>query len=253
MGVTKLAFAWVCAAGVIANAAQTPLPAVQIPTDTPDGREYRIHLPPAAAKEDCFVRIHQTGPFGGYGYGGYDAKKLSDGYTFRTGLKGKPASTLKVAMWCRGFGMAVVDEPSLGTSSFDKTLSLTPLKDIQMNGRLLTSADGVTLAGSTVRVWYVAHWLCEFFSLMDCGVPQWEVATATVALDQFELRVPDFAADPVVKKYTGWPHPGSFTFRADRAIAPYNYWLDTEQAKFGGIPVAATYPPLIFRPRRHGS
>jgi len=104
-------------------------------------------------------------------------------------------------------------------------------------------------------VYYSAPWLCGFFGLPDCMVPQWEVAVDRVRMDgTFGVMVPDFAHDPIVQApVPGWTSgPDGFRLRADRVVAPYNYWLEPDGAAIGRIiPVAVSYPELILRPRRH--
>jgi len=51
----------------------------------------------------------------------------------------------------------------------------------------------------------------------------------------------------------GWRGgPDGFRVHADRDVAPYNYRLERDGDTFGAnIPIAARYPELILRPRRH--
>jgi len=42
-----------------------------------------------------------------------------------------------------------------------------------------------------------------------------------------------------------------FSLRADRNVAPYDYWLEQKGATFGKVSVASAYPSLVLRPRRH--
>jgi hypothetical protein len=223
----------------------------------PDGREFVVHVEPASAAASCWFHHVQYGAFGASGSG--DGRPISGGaFAIRTGIGDKPAKSLKVAVWCRGLGMALLDISALESSGYEQTLSLLPLKPIPLAGRALPSSDGVSLSNAELRVLYVAPWLCTFFNLMDCGVPQWNVATGRIATDgTFQVVVPDFAADPVIKKWASEPAilsgPGVFRLRADRSAAPYNYWLELDRnAAFGGaVPVAAAYPEMLFRPRRN--
>jgi hypothetical protein len=244
-----------CAAalGIHATNQTPPVLPQSVPLE-PDGREFMLHVTPAAALNACVFNSFQTGAFGGYG--STLVRNLGGGaFALRTGLGGKPATTLKIAMWCRGYGMALVDVAALESSTFERSISLTPRKELPMAGRLLPSSDGVSLAGATLRVYYNADWLCEFFNLADCMVPTWEVAVDRIAdAGTFRVMVPDFAGDPVVAKSPGGTpraSPGSFSLRADRNAAPYDYWLEREGATSGTVAVASTYPSLVLRPRRH--
>jgi len=151
--------------------------------------------------------------------------------------------------------MATLNISSLPSSTFEATVALTPLAEQPMTGHLLPSTDSVRLTGATLRAYYNAPWLCGFFGLPDCMVPQWEVAVERVRADgTFRLMVPDFAHDPIVLSPTpGWRNlRDGFRLRAERDVAPYDYWLEPNDDAPGSIiPVAARYPELILRPRRN--
>jgi hypothetical protein len=102
-----------------------------------------------------------------------------------------------------------------------------------------------------LRVWYHAQWLCGFYNLPDCGVPQWEVAVDRIAEDgTFRVSVPDFARDPLVRAASPGPHDaGGFTLAADRTSAPFHFALEQDGASPGMVPIAASYPNLGLRPR----
>lgn len=220
----------------------------------PDGREFVVRVTPADPISTCHVQSFQTGSFGGYGDFS-NAEPDRGAFRIRTGIGGQPAATLKVAIWCRRHAMATLNITSLASSTFEAPVSLAPLAEQPLTGHLLSSTDGVSMAGATLHVYYSAPWLCGFFGLPDCMVPQWEVAVDRIRTDgTFRLMVPDFAHDPIVQAGApGWTSgPDGFRLRADRDVAPYNYWLDPDGAARGTIiPVAANYPELILRPRPH--
>ena len=231
----------------------TQLPERSIPIGMPDGRSFIVRVQPAVLATSCQFHHYQTGAFGGFRT--TDAIPMGGGaFAIRTGIGDKPATSLKVSVWCASSAMALVEIPALESSGFERTLTLVPMKPVPLAGRVLASPDGVSLTGAEVRVHYSAPWLCAFFNLMDCGVPQWEVAIGRIATDgTFRLLVPDFAADPVVMARASTPlhGAGAFKLRADRSTAPYNYWLELEGGKFGDVAVAASYPELRLLPRRH--
>ena len=217
----------------------------------PDGREFVVRIDPVSASKSCWLDPFQTGAYGGFG--GPDARPIGGGaFAIRTGIGNEPARTLKVAVWCRGSGMALLDVPAVEASGYDRTVRLSPLPDVPLTGRVLPSADGVSLAGAEVHVSYVAPWLCGFFNLADCWLPQFEIASAPIGDDgTFRVLVPDFANDPVISRAapaeTGGP--GGFKLRA-RNTAPYDYWLEPDGARSGLVPVARLYPQLLLHPRR---
>lgn len=219
----------------------------------PDGREFVLRVSPPAPMSSCAFQSFQTGSFGGYG--GLPVTDRGSGvFAITTGLRGQPATALKVAVWCRGFAMATIDISTLPSSSFESAVSLTPLPEIPMTGLVQASADDVSLAGASVRVYYTASWLCGFFNLPDCGVPTWEVGRDRIADDgTFRVMVPDFVRDPVAQMSTpGWPRiRGEFRLRAERTSAPFDYWLEQDGSGGVVVAVAASYANLVLRPRRH--
>ena len=227
----------------------TQLPERSIPIGMPDGREFVGRIEPVSAASSCRFRYFQSGAFGGIGSD--DVRPMGGGaFAIRTGVGDKPARSLKVSVSCPGAGMALLNVPALESSGYERTLSLVPLKPVPLAGRVLPTTDGVSLAGAEVRVDYVAYWLCGFFDLPDCGVPQWQVATGRISADgTFRVMVPDFAADPAIKPWA-FASNHVFKLRADRSTAPYNYWLDLDGGKAGEVAIASTYPALRFQPRR---
>jgi hypothetical protein len=218
---------------------------VQIPIGVPDGPEFVLNVSPEVPLENCHLTSYQAGAFGGHG--SLPVRSAGPGrFALRTGLGGKPALELKVAVWCSGYGMALVDVPSLDQSGWARSLTLSPLAHRTIDARVLPTDDGLSLVGSQIRVFYVAYWLCGFFNLPDCMVPSWQVAVGEVgAGDTVHIDVPDFARDPV----TG-PDAG-FKLRADRTEPPYHFWLETPAAPLGVIPASTDLRNLVLRPRRH--
>ncbi len=237
----------------IAAIIASQLPSQSIPIAFPDGREFVIHVSPAVEAGSCHLTSFQSGGFGGFG--GAPVSEAGGGvFAIRTGVGARPATSLKVAVWCRGFGMALVDAALLEPSTYRRNLVLSRRDSVVMTGQVLPAADGVHLAGATLRVFYVAAWLCGFFDLPDCGVPQWEVAVAPIGRDgTFRVDVPGFAGDAIVRQWTSPTafNGGHFMLRADRDVAPHHYWLERADAPRGPLAPASGYPHLRLQPRAH--
>jgi len=228
---------------------------------TTAGRDFVIHLTPGVAKGSCRGQKYQVGAFGGEATQLPDTKASGEAIAVPTGLQGQPATSLRVALWCRGYSMVLIDVPSLPASTFQAQVSLVPLNDVPFSGKVSASADGISMVGATLRVFYQAPWLCRFFGWLDCLVPQWEVSAGTIRDDStFAVMVPDFAADPAilaavpsaigglgVRAVPGVTPPaedrGVLLLRADRRAAPYNWWL-------GSLPLAARYVDMALQPSR---
>ena len=233
--------------------AQSALPPTPLPVRM-DGQTgtFLIRLPPNARVDGCEVRTLQTGAFGGLA--GQAAPPVIDGNTIRlaTGRDDKPAKTLKVVVWCPGYGFGLIDEPALEHSKGETTIALKPLRDVEINARVLPAADARNLTGLQARVFYSAGWICDFFNLIDCGVPEWIIATPRVGVDgALRFSVPDLAADPAITAYTDI---GAFRVDVLPDRPPYGtYVLEAEgdvRGSFGMITVAKRYPPIVMlRPR----
>jgi hypothetical protein len=221
-------------------------PGAQFPT-APDGREFVIRIEPPGAMSSCEFPNIQRGSFGEFVHA--DVRSAVGGvFALHTGIGDKPATELKIAVWCPGFGMGLLNVQGVQSSGYERTLTLSPLKSIPLAGRVLPSDDGVSLANAKLRVSYEAFWLCNFFKEQDCGVPQWEVSTDHIAADgTFRVLVPDFAADPAIKEWADGPltndAAGVFYLQAEPSTAPWHYRLAT-------VPVAAEYPDLRLSPKR---
>lgn len=236
--------------GVPALLATTVVTAIQIPLGPdPNGAPFVFRFAKPTALDRCAIQVFQTGEFGGLGWPAQPVQGVRSEYVFRTGSGGKPARTLKASVWCPGSTIALVDVPALGTKPMAASVWFKPLRDLSISGRVLPADDGVDLTGAELIVWYKAHWLCEFFALTDCWTPQWEIARTRIAPDKsFEVKVPDFAADPALARFR---ELGAFGIGADRSAPPYNYRLEMESAPGGAIPVSTTYSRIELRPRRH--
>jgi hypothetical protein len=234
-----------------------------------NGPQFSFQFESGVPVERCFIDAMQsTG--GGMGRSTSRPRASGSQIVVRTSIdRGLPPRALKAAMWCPGFGMALVDVPSLEQANFQTTVKLTPRPDVVLAGRVLPPADSVSLANATLRAYYEADWLCGYFEQTDCGVPQWEVTTGRVAADgSFRVMVPDFAGDPVVGtggRHAGAWRAGAFWFRADRSQAPFHYRLTPDgdpcwagrieqpgslpimPCGAGTLPVAAEYRELILR------
>jgi hypothetical protein len=229
---------------------------VSTPPSGGAGREFIVRIDPPVAAGSCMFWHQETGPL--LGTGGTDARPAGNGaFAIHVGTVSPAPTFLKVSIWCRGAGMAVVDVPAVETSGYERVVTVAPLKPIPLSGRVQPSLDGVSLAGADLRVLYQADWLCSFFGRPDCGIPQWEVATGKIGADNsVRVMVPDFAADPVVTlwaKSSGFGPfgAGGFRLQVNRSVAPCTYWLEHDSGTFGVIPIAAAYQNLLLQPRRH--
>lgn len=212
-----------------------------------DGREFELTLSSAVALGECRLDSFQNGPFGGRGYE-LPARDLGNGrFALRTGVKGVPAVGLKVAVWCRGYAIALVDVPSLGAADWKGAATLTPLPEVTITGRVLPPDDGVSLAGARLLVLHEDAWLCGFFNLPDCMSAIRDIGSGAIASDgSFKISLPDIARDPVIAK---WSRRHPLGLRVDRTEPPYHYTLERDEAS-GALFFSDLWTDVVLRARR---
>jgi hypothetical protein len=87
-------------------------------------------------------------------------------------------------------------------------INLTPLPTLRFAGVIRGWATPEPAMVVSVAFW--PEWICSFFHLADCMLGGWRIDTSPIAIDgTFVVRLPDFAADPIVGSFA---HPGRFGF-----------------------------------------
>jgi hypothetical protein len=202
---------------------------------------FRIHLPEAVDTKGLEITYYLIGPFGGYG-GFVRTKAGVHEYVIETSYDGKPARSLKAAVYCPGYQVETLDYPSLaGPWERDAELRPKPLATVPFSGKVVLPAR-LRAAEVRVEVAVAASWECEFFGLMDCLYAPYKVTSAEVAEGGgFSVALPDFAHDPVVSSYK---RPGEFIFTvSERKSGKRLFWLRPEggSGMNGSIPISARY------------
>ena len=165
------------------------------------------------------VWVYLTGPFGGAGWSSSVATSRGratyvkpDEYALETTHEGKPAATLKAAIFTPAYGVALVDVPSLDAHP-TRQLSAPPqsLPRVRFRGRVVMPAKDPLPPALTLDL-VTADWTCEFFKLADCMVALNTIASVRLGNDgRFTLDVPDFTRDPALKPFA---NKGTFSLRA---------------------------------------
>src|SRR5262250_237942 len=105
-----------------------------------------------------------TGAFGGYGGFVRTEPKVQD-YVIDTWYENKPASTLKIIVYCPGYGIELLDIPSLADlSAKSASVELKPLPAVHLSGKIVTP-DGGAPKDFKIEVIYLAYWGHEFFGI----------------------------------------------------------------------------------------
>jgi len=218
----------------VAGAAQQGLPAISIPLALPvDGRPFVVELPDAVSADRCVVHSQQTGPAGGFGGALF---KPVDRHTIEIPT-GKGFLTLKAVVWCRGYQTAIIDVPSLETSSFQTTLTLRPQSTLRVTGRI-QSDPGIDLTGQELEVGFDAPWQC--FGSSECFSSLTPIASVRIAAGgAFVFDVPDVLADPIVRRSQ---YRGGFSMSVNAAA------ISATAIRLGPpVPVAASYSdPIVL-------
>ena len=98
----------------------------------PAGRPFAFHFSQPVPFERCSVYTYQTGDFGGLGLPAFPpfGGRMGTVYTMRTGNNGKPARTLKAAVWCPGFASEVIEIADLAAAKPEVSVPLKPLGNV---------------------------------------------------------------------------------------------------------------------------
>jgi hypothetical protein len=168
-------------------------------------------------------------------------------FALATELDGRAGKSLRIAMWCRGFGMSLIDVQDLEKPTLSQSVHLAPLAGKSIVGRVLPAPDGTSLVGASVTVTYSAPWVCAFFRLGDCGVPTWPVAQSQIDADGVvRFDVPDVLSDPAIKDRP-MIEPfgiGSFSVRAQFRSRLY----ELTPGEPDELHVRTAYPAMVFQP-----
>jgi hypothetical protein len=193
------------------------------------GQSFLLRLPSTVDTTGLHISYFMTGDFGGYG-GFVRTQPNLHGYVIDTSYENKPASTLKIIVYCQGYGIELLNLPSLSDlSDMSSSVELKPLPTVHLSGKIVTP-EGSPLKGFKVEVIYLAYWGYEFFGIADGFVTTFKLASADVKQDgPFSTAVPDFTLDPAIAPFMEKgviglrardPRTGNFAYRLESAERP---------------------------------
>ena len=153
------------------------------------------------------------------------------------------ATTLKAVVFCRDYGLAFVNVPSLArVPSKRVAVDLVPLGSVALTEHVALP-KGENPADLRLDVLYdITSLVMSYFEAIEgLSGGGMKVATTTLAADgSFKITVPDFANDPKLMK-----GPGRFHFGI-RSLRPYNSATGRPEIRPPGeIPIASSYPEPI--------
>jgi hypothetical protein len=193
------------------------------------GQSFLLLLPPAVDTTGLHISYFITGDFGGFG-NFVRTKPNLHGYVIDTSHENKPASTLKIIVYCPGYGIKLLNLPSLSDlSNVSSSVELKPLPTVHLSGKIITP-EGSALKDFKIEVIYWANWKLEFFGIGDGAVSPFKLASADVSRDgSFSVAVPDFTRDPAIAPFMEKgviglrardPKTGNFAYRLESAERP---------------------------------
>jgi hypothetical protein len=166
-----------------------------------DNSSFFLRLPTKVDTTGLQIRYFMTGAFGGVGNFVRTTPGLH-GYVIDTSYENKPAETLKIIVYCPGYGMALINVPSLAAASADGAyVELKPLPSVQLSGRIV-APEGSARKDFKIEVSYLADWDHEFFGIGDGISATVKLASADVRQDgSFLVAIPDFSRDPALDSF----------------------------------------------------
>jgi hypothetical protein len=159
---------------------------------------FLLRLPARVDTTGLQIRYFMSGAFGGVG--GY--VRTAPGvhaYVIDTSYESKLARTLKVIVYCPGYGIELINIPSLADSSPNGAfVELKPLPSVELSGKIV-GPEGSARKDFKIDVYYLAYWAHEFFGIGDGPVVAFKLASAVAPQnDSFSVSIPDFARDPAL-------------------------------------------------------
>jgi hypothetical protein len=193
------------------------------------GQSFLLRLPTAIDTTDLHISYFMTGDFGGFG-SFVRTKPNLHGYVIDTSHENKPASTLKIIVYCPGYGIKLLNFSSLSDlPDMSSSVELKPLPTIHLSGKIVTP-EGSALKDFKIEVIYWAEWKLEFFRIGDGLVSPFKLASADVSRDgSFSVAVPDFTRDSAIAPFMEKgviglrardPKTGNFAYRLESAERP---------------------------------
>jgi hypothetical protein len=174
----------------------------QTQTNSPsDKQSFLVRFPTAVDTTNLSIRYYITGSFGGYG-GFVRTKPKGWEYLIDTHYEGKPAESLKAIFYCPGYGVELLNIPTLNASSVrSANIDLKPLSSVPLSGRIILSA-GASDTELTVEVVYLAYWSHEFYGIADGMVATFKLGDTSMSQDgYFSVLIPDLIRDPVISRF----------------------------------------------------
>lgn len=209
-------------------------------------QSFLLRLPPTVDTTGLHISYFMTGAFGGYG-GFVRTKPNVHDYVIDTSHENKLAETLKLIIYCPGYGIELLNILSLADLSAKSAfVELKPLPSVQLSGKIVLP-EGSARKDFKIEVFYLAYWGHEFFGIADGLVTTFKLASADVSRDgSFSVAVPDFARDSAVASFK---EKGALILKTrESKTGNFAYTLESSEfpGRSAGFEIATKYNELLL-------
>jgi hypothetical protein len=153
-----------------------------------------LTLAPEIRSENVSIHYYRFGTFGAAGAPATPVPKVHS-YDLDPYYEGTLATSIKAVVTAPGCQFEAFDIPVIGESPIEEHFECSALPMASLVGNIAPSrlTRGRNLE---VVITYLAFWECGFFQLVDCMVPQVQLARVPLKEDgSFEATITDFSAD----------------------------------------------------------
>jgi hypothetical protein len=190
-------------------------------------QSFLLRLPTKVNITGLQFSYFMTGDFGEV-FNSVIAKPTVHDYEIDTSYKNKPARTLKIIIYCQGYGIELLDIPSLtDLSAKSASVELKPLPSIRLTGKIVAPERNAR-KNFKIEVLYVVNWIREFFGSAIGFRDTFKLASVGASRDgSFSVVVPDFARDPAIASFK---RKGAIEFIArDTKTGKFAYRLESAE------------------------
>jgi hypothetical protein len=153
---------------------------------------FAIRVDPSVKAKELQVRYFLTGDFGGFGGFQID-REGGNAVLIHTEVEGKPAKSLKAALYAPGCQIQTISIVDLSLSNGESMFHCSPIGDIKLQGKF---SRGPTTPDRKieVQILYLGYWGHSFFGIADGIVLSFNIAKSFVEQDgSFQVFLPNFA------------------------------------------------------------
>ena len=211
------------------------------PVTTDGASKIRIAFPEGVHLEKALITYSLLGPNGGRNFLGRPNANMPS-FVIEATLDNGRVDRFRAVVWVPGCTFKKFDV-AVANSNVDLGFVCDKLRDVTLVGRV-KSMDKSRPA--KLAVGYGSPSICEFLDarkdrvVMNCLMPQFDIGDVEATADgRFEIKLPDFAADPIASVD---PEAGFFFVADYTPVRPELSRLQTEEV---ALRIASSYPAEV--------